>query len=161
MKPSSSTGMSRLCWNEAQKEKYAFCVPQVEYLVHIISAEGLHSAASKLKAIKGAPKPSSLSKLKSFLGLVSYYANLLPNLATILVPLCKLLKNSEPWLWDKEQIAFEKIKEMLIAPTCLYILTRIEPLMLSCDNIPLWCGAVCFISWITSQTNQLLIPCAP
>ena len=110
-----------------EKEKYAFCVPQVEYLGHIISGEGLCPPASKLKAIKEAPKPSSLSKLKSFLGLVSYYANLLPNSATVFVPLYKLLRNSEPWLWDKEQVAFEKIKEMLIAPTCLYILTRINP----------------------------------
>ena len=109
------------------KKKCAFCVPQVEYLGHIISAEGLCPAASKVKAIKEALKPSSLSKLQPFLGLVSYYANLLPYLATILVPLYKLLRNSEPWLWDKEQVAFEKIKEMLIAPTCLYILTRISP----------------------------------
>ena len=58
-----------------KKEKCAFCLPQVEYLGHIISAEGLYvcPAASKVKAIKEAPKPSSLSKLKSFFGFVNYF----------------------------------------------------------------------------------------
>ena len=95
-----------------KKEKCAFCLPQVEYLGHMISAEGLCPAASKVKAIKEAPKPSSLSKLKSFLGLVNYYAKFLPDSATILAPLYKLLRNSEPWRWDKEQqVAFEKSKK--------------------------------------------------
>ena len=56
---------------------------------HIISAEGLCPVASKVKAIKEAPKPSSLSKLNSFLGLVNYYAKFSPNSATILAPLYK------------------------------------------------------------------------
>ena len=53
-----------------KKEKCAFCLPRVEYLGHIISEEGLCPSASKVKAIKEAPKPSSFSELKSFLGLV-------------------------------------------------------------------------------------------
>ena len=125
-----------------KKEKCAFCLLQVEYLGHI-SAEGLCPAASKVKAIKEAPTPSSLSKLKSFLGLVNYYAKLLPDSATILAPLYKLLRNSEPWQWDKEQqVAFKKIKEMLIAPNLLIHFDENKPLMLSCDASPYGVGAV-------------------
>ena len=44
----------------------------------------------------------------------------MPDLATILAPLYQLLRNSEPWQWDKEQqVTFEKIKEMWIAPKLL------------------------------------------
>ena len=126
-----------------KKEKCAFCLPRVEYLGHIISAEGLCPAASKVKAIKEAPKPSSLSKLKSFLGLVNYYAKFLPDSATILAPLYKLLRHSEPWRWDKEQqVAFEKIKEMLIAPNLLVHFDENKPMMLSCDASPYGVGAV-------------------
>ena len=40
--------------------------------------------------------------------------------ATILAPLYKLLRNSEPWQYDKEQqVTFEKIKETWIAPNLL------------------------------------------
>ena len=126
-----------------KKEKCAFCLPQVEYLGQIISAEGLCLAASKVKAIKEAPKPSSLSKLKSFLGLVNYHIKFLPDSATILAPLYKLLRNSEPWWWDKEQqVAFDKIKEMLIALNLLVHFDENKPLMLSCDASLYGVGAV-------------------
>ena len=145
-----------------KKEKCAFCLPQVEYLEHIISAEGLCPAASKVKAIKEAPKPSSLSKLKSFLGLVNYYTKFLPDSATILAPLYKLLRNSEPWRWDKEQqVAFEKIKEMLIAPNLLVHFDKNKPLMLSCDASRMAWGQFCLISWTINQSNQLLMLHAP
>ena len=110
---------------------------------HIISGEGLQPSASKVAAIKEAPKPSSLSELKSFLGLVNYYAKFLPNSATLLAPLYKLLRNSESWRWNKEQqVAFEHIKDMLTAPTLLVHFDDSKPLMLSCDASPHGVGAV-------------------
>ncbi len=41
--------------------------PEVEYLGHIISASGLHPTQEKVKALKDAPTPTSVSQLKSFL----------------------------------------------------------------------------------------------
>ena len=70
-----------------KRQKCAFCLPQVEYLRHIISAEGLCPAASTVKAIKEAPKPSALFKFKSFLGFVNYYTKFLSDSATILATL--------------------------------------------------------------------------
>ena len=109
-----STGMFKLCWNKAQKGEVCFLpIPQVEYNGHI-SAKGLYPEASKVKAIKEASKPLSLykPKLKSFLGLVNYYARFLPDSATILAPLYKLLRNSKPWQWDKEQqVALRKLEQ--------------------------------------------------
>ena len=126
-----------------KKEKCAFCLPQVEYLGHVISEEGLRPAASKVRAIKEAPEPSSLTELKSFLGLVNYYSKFLLNAASILAPLYKLLKNSESWQWNnKQQIAFEKIKEMLTAPNLLVHFDESKSLMLSCDASPYGVGAV-------------------
>ena len=97
----------------------------------------------QLVAIKQAPKPSSLPELKSFLGLVNYYAKFLPNTATILAPLYKLLRNSESWQRNKEQqVAFERIKEILTAPDLLVHFDENKPLMLSCDTSPFGVGTV-------------------
>ena len=63
-----------------KKEKCASCLPQVEYLGHVISEERLRLSSSKIKAITNAPKPSSLSKLKLFLGL----STITPNFCQIL-----------------------------------------------------------------------------
>ena len=46
-----------------KRNKCAFCLPQVEYLGHIISEEVLRSSASKVKAITEAIQPLSLSEL--------------------------------------------------------------------------------------------------
>ena len=78
-----------------KKEKCSFCLPEVEYLGHSISAEGLRPSVTKVQAITDAPKPSKVSELKSFLGLVNYYAKFIPNLATTLASLYKLLGNNQ------------------------------------------------------------------
>ena len=65
------------------------------------------------------------------------------NAATILAPLYKLLKNSQSWQWNnKQQVAFEKIKEMLTAPNLLVHFDDSKPLMLSCYASPYGVGAV-------------------
>ena len=50
-----------------KKEKCVLLLPSVSYLVHVISAEG------KVQAIMDARVPQKVSKLKSFLGMVTYY----------------------------------------------------------------------------------------
>ena len=86
-----------------KRDKCAFCLSQVEHLGHVISEEGLCPSATKVKAITEAPQPSSLPELKSFLGLVNYYAKFLQDSATVLAPLYKLLKHSKSWQWNNEQ----------------------------------------------------------
>ena len=126
-----------------KREKCSFCLPEVEYLGHSISAEGLRPSMTKVKAITGAPKPTKVSELKSFLGLVNYYAKFLPNLATILAPLYKLLGNTQSWQWKKEQqSAFKKVKELLTAPNLLAHYDDTKPLILACNASPYGVGAV-------------------
>jgi len=69
------------------------------YLGHQIGKHGLHPVAEKLQALQEAPKPKNVGELKSYLGLLTYYAKFLPNLSTVLAPLYKLLKHQEPWKW--------------------------------------------------------------
>ena len=64
-----------------KKSKCTFRASSVEYLGHVIDAQGLHPAISKIKAISQAPAPSNTTKLKSFLGLLNYYHKFLPNLS--------------------------------------------------------------------------------
>ena len=56
-----------------KKEKCAFLLPSVSYLGHVISAEGLKTAQSKVQAIVDAPEPQNVGELRSFLGMVTYY----------------------------------------------------------------------------------------
>ena len=55
-----------------KKEKCSFCLPEVDYLGHTISAEGLTPLPSKTRAIAAVTKPTNVTQLKAFLELVSY-----------------------------------------------------------------------------------------
>ena len=50
-----------------KKSKCVFAVPLIEYLGHVIDAQGLHPSPSKMEAIRNAPTPTSVTELKSFL----------------------------------------------------------------------------------------------
>ena len=135
-----------------KKQKCSFSLSEVEYLGHCISAEVLKPSKSKVKAILDAPTLSKVSELKSFLGLVNYYGKFLPNLATVLTPLYKLLRHSQSWKWTSQQhTAFQKVKELLTAPNLLEHFDDTKQLILACDASPYGVGAVCPTSMLTCQ----------
>lgn len=67
----------------AEKGKCDFFKESLEYLGHLIDAEGLHKSPQKVHAIVNAPIPSNITQLRSFLGLLNYYGRFIPNLANI------------------------------------------------------------------------------
>ena len=72
--------------------KCSFLKSSVEYLGHRVDAEGLRATPEKMRAIDQAPQPKNIQQLRSFLGLLNYYREFLPNLATIIQPLNDLLQ---------------------------------------------------------------------
>ena len=84
-------------------EKCSFILPEVEYLGHKISEKGLQPTTQKVRAIVEAPRPTNVSQLKSFLGMLNYYGKFLPNLSTHLAPLYTLLQKQSPWSWGSQQ----------------------------------------------------------
>ena len=126
-----------------KREKCSFCVPEVEYLGHIISAAGLKPSPRKTKAIINAPRPTKLSELKSFLGILSYYSKFLPKVATTLAPLYKLLQKNQKWQWNTEQEkSYNEAKQLLTSSQILTHFDSNKPLILACDASPWGVGAV-------------------
>ena len=126
-----------------KENKCVYMMPEVEYLGHRINSQGLQSAESKVDAITEAPPPKDVSELKSFLGMVNYYGKFLPNLATTLAPLYRLLRKENAWHWGREQTqAFERVKKMLKSSDLLVHFDSSKPLVLACDASPYGVGAV-------------------
>lgn len=69
-----------------KRAKCRFQMDAVEYLGFHISGEGIRPTAEKRLAIVNAPAPRDVTQLKSFIGLVNYYAKFLPCVAHILAP---------------------------------------------------------------------------
>ena len=127
----------------AKKEKCIFLASSVKYLGHLIDATGLHPLPTKVQAIREVPTPRNVSQLKSYLGLLTYYAKFLPKLSTTLAPLYKLLRKDYPWKWtDKQEQAFQKSKELLTSSRLLTHFDPELPLTLACDASNYGVGAV-------------------
>jgi hypothetical protein len=70
----------------------------VEYLVHIVSKDGVHMDLKKIESMQYWPLPKNLKILHSFLCLTSYYKKFVWNYGKIAAPLTSLLKkNSFSW----------------------------------------------------------------
>ena len=105
---------------QLQQGKCKFMEKSVQYLGHVIDAEGLHSIEDKVEAVQQAPAPENVSELKSYLGLLSYYSKFLPQLASTLAPLYALLHSGTPWKWTKvEDAAFQVSKTALLSSKVL------------------------------------------
>ena len=123
--------------------KCTFLQEKVEYLGHQISADGLQPTKEKVRAVKEAPVPSDVTQLKSFLGLLNYYAKFLPNLSNVLAPLHSLLKKPHKWSWSsKQQEAFDTAKHLLTSDCLLAHYSPDKDLILACDASPYGVGAI-------------------
>ncbi|CAM1298625.1 Uncharacterised protein at_DN2364 [Pycnogonum litorale] len=113
--------------------KCSFMQSSITYLGHVIDSMGLHPSKDRISAITNAPTPRNMKELQSFLGLLNYYSKFLPNTATTLSPLYKLLQKNVRWKWDKEQNnAFTLAKSLLNSSNLLVHYDPNEDI-LACD----------------------------
>jgi len=110
--------------------KCNFFLPEVSFLGHIVSKNGLHTDPSKISALKDWPFPSTVAEMRQFLGFVNYYRKFVKSFADytnlleeILTTSCKSgsKKNDSTLLvWNKEgKDAFVKLKDVLCSAPCL------------------------------------------
>ncbi|CAI5671940.1 unnamed protein product [Oreochromis niloticus] len=65
---------------------------QVAYLGHIISAGGISTGPQKVQQVTEWPTPRTVTEVRQFVGLASYYRHFVENFATIAKPLHELTK---------------------------------------------------------------------
>ena len=110
--------LDKLQWSglRLKMSKCVFMVSSVEYLGHVISADGVRPTLTeeKRRAIVNAPTPQDVGQLQSCLGLLTYYSKFLPHLASTLSPLYSLLEKQRSWSWGRaQQSAFLQAKQLL------------------------------------------------
>ena len=101
-------------------EKCAFFQRSVAFLGHIISEDGVSTDPAKTKAVTSWPTPTSVTEVRSFTGLCSYYRRFVKDFAKIAAPLHELTRKNIRFQWTPAaQESFERLKEALTTPPIL------------------------------------------
>ncbi|XP_063785579.1 uncharacterized protein LOC134933980 [Pseudophryne corroboree] len=66
--------------------------PEVQYLGHIVNAEGVSPDPDKIKAVLEWPVPRTVKDVRRFLGFVGYYRRFIQDFAKVATPLTELLR---------------------------------------------------------------------
>ena len=101
-------------------KKCKFALPEIRYLGHTLSKDGVSVDQSKVTAVKDYPRPTNLKTVRGFLGLSGYFRRFIKNYAKIANPIHQLLKKSIKFEWtDDCEKAFQTLKTALITAPVL------------------------------------------
>src|SRR5207237_1267777 len=94
--------------------KCHFLQEKLKFLGHVISENGIEVNPNKIYAISETPVPKSLSKVRSFTAMCSYYRRFIENFSAIARPLIDLTKKDAPFIWSPEvDSAFRELQRKL------------------------------------------------
>jgi hypothetical protein len=98
----------------AKFRKCEFWIKEVPFLGHVVSLEGIMVDPGKVKEVLEWKPPTTVSEVRSFLGLASYYRRFVPNFSKIAKPITELLKKGNKYLWSEAcDEAFKHLKRLL------------------------------------------------
>ena len=95
---------------------------QVSFLGHIISNRGIQKAPEYIEKVKNYPKPTTVTELRQFLGLVNFQRKFIDNCSLIAKPLSELTggPKRKKLIWSEEMNkAFQNLKDKLVEDVTL------------------------------------------
>lgn len=104
-------------------DKCEFVRSSLKYLGYVVDENGLRTDEGKIEAIANYPQPVTMTQLRRFIGMASWYRRFVLNFASIAAPLTDLLKGKlrkGKLVWNTEALnAFEQLKVALCSTPVL------------------------------------------
>jgi len=123
--------------------KCCFAAGSVVFLGHVVSKEGTRPDPSKVDAVRGFPAPTTVTNVRSFLGLTGYYRKYIKGYSKLVGPLFELTKKDVVFVWNQDcQRAFANLKEALMGAPILVRPNFKEPFCLDLDWSTKGVGAI-------------------
>lgn len=108
-------------------EKLEIFKNSVQFLGHVVSADGISPAWDKIAAIKLCKPPTNVSGVMSFLACGNFFKQFIPYHSDICEPLLKLTRKATKFVWtEKCQESFDALKTALTNPPLLAHASELE-----------------------------------
>ncbi|XP_038876706.1 uncharacterized protein LOC120069092, partial [Benincasa hispida] len=106
----------------AKFSKCEFWLRKVSFLGHVVSKDGVSMDPAKIEAITNWPCTTTVSEVRSFLGLAGYYRRFVENLSSMAMPLTQLTRKGASFVWSKAcKDSFQDLKQRLVSALVLTV----------------------------------------
>lgn len=124
-------------------EKCQFFKPEVLYLGHILSSEGIKPNPEKYEVIENYPRPVNGGEAKRFVAICNFYRKFIRNFSTLTKPLTNLSRKRVVFDWTPEcEQAFQTLKKTLVRGPILHYPNFKKTFIVTCDASDVGCGGL-------------------
>ena len=97
-------------------------VDRISFLGHVVSKDGISVDPDKVDAVANWRRPSTVTEIRSFLGLAGYYRRFIEGFSKIALPLTKLTQKGVKFEWSDDcECSFQELKNRLVSAPILTI----------------------------------------
>jgi hypothetical protein len=112
-------------------------IGEVPFLGHIISNGRISVDPTKVKEIMEWSVPTTVTEVRSFLGLAGYYRRFIEGFSKTAKPMTSLLEKGREFKWDEKcQDSFDQLKKRLMSPPVLVMPDLQKGFDIYCDTWP-------------------------
>jgi hypothetical protein len=118
----------------AKLSKCEFWLKEVSSLGHVITGRGIAVDPGKVKDVLNWETPTTVSEIRSFLGLAGYYRRFIEGFSKIVKLLTSLLEKDKKFIWSKAyQNSFDELRKRLTTAPVLAMLDIHKSFDIYCD----------------------------
>ncbi|KAL6332469.1 hypothetical protein AAG906_008497 [Vitis piasezkii] len=102
--------------------KCEFWLDRISFLGHVVSNDGISVDPGKVDVVANWRRPSTVTEIRSFLGLAGYYRRFIEGFSKIALPLTKLTHKGVKFEWSDDcECSFQELKNRLVSAPILTI----------------------------------------